>query len=286
MKNIIRNLLKDLKKEKIRYNHNVSGKLSKIKFPDPKNELGYFKANKYPKELIEVELIIDGESLRRTMKVIRKNNFIFYPYIRPLCYFYYDEKFGLIRLIVKTEDNQEITKEKPKKGHIICFVSPEGGGKTTALSRAYTVLEKFPVNRTHMTFSSFKESKTYRIYDLSRKIFRIKKNNLSGKITLLDRYIYLTFRKKPFLRSVFRIFAPEPSIVFILKADYQTLKKRRGPLCSSKENVNQTYKLFDSAKNKIYINSESDIDENIRIIINNILRLYEDDEEKYIRDII
>jgi len=250
-------------------------KYPKIKLPKGTNELGYLEKMPYPKELIEnVKILVDKNSLEKIRKISRDLGFILhFRTSLSLVYFYYDISLGLYKLEILTSKKTKINVSPKSK--FICFVSPEGGGKTSMLSAVYTALEKYPIGREVMTFSSFRQSRLHRVYDLEKKILKVYANKFSRKIMLSDRYMYLTFRNSPFLKKIINLISPEPDLVFVMKASYDVLKKRRGPLCSSKENVDSIYELFDKAKNKVIINSETPIEKNLEIVVNKITKLNE-----------
>lgn len=302
-KEILTDIFSNLKKEKTKFfvsgdSNKLIGKYPKIKLPEGRNELNYLKEISYPSGLIEhLEINVRKEDVQKAAKILRQAGFYFYPFSKPLLsYFFYDRYLGLLNIdIALTKDFSELKKIKNFyissvnidnqtkknftrplfKGRLICFEAPEGGGKTSTTSAAYTILQNFPAGRRWDTSSSFKDSRLYRIYDLSKKLFQIYLNKIMGRITLLDRYVYLTFRNNSFLRKIILFLAPTPDRVFIMKAPYEVLKKRRGPLCKSESEVNEIYKLFNRAENKTIIHSEKPIEENLGIIINTILKMYD-----------
>jgi len=268
-----------------------------IKLQDGRNELRYIREVSYPAGLIEkIRIVTSKAVLKSVCKTARSAGFYFYgSRNRTFSYFIYDVHLGLVNLIIFCADTMPPVKKIRRffishssfpedlvkksfwgKGRLICFVSPEGGGKTSMTSSEFTVLEKYPVVRNHGTFSSFRDSKLYRVYDLTKKIVSIYISKLLGSIILLDRYIYLTFRDKPLLRKIIFKFAPEPDMVFIMKAPFSVLKKRRGPLCKPEEEVMKIYSLFEAAKNKTTIQSEKSIEENLGISTNIILKLFDE----------
>lgn len=309
------NIFSDINKEGIKFfvsgdSKKLAREYIKIKLPEGRNELNYLKEVSYPSGLIEhLEINVKKEDIHKVAKILRGAGFYFYPFSKPfLSYFFYDKYLGLLNVEIISSNNftglkkinnfyvsSSKNKEKAKKhlitpilqGRLICFEAPEGGGKTSTTSAAYTILQNFPAGREWNTSSSFKDSKLYRIFDLSKKLFQIYWNKITGRITLLDRYIYLTFRKNNFLRELILFLAPKPDMVFIMKAPYEVLRKRRGPLCKSKMEVNAIYNMFNRAENKTIINSEKLIEENLDTIINTILKMYDDpkSELKAIKEI-
>jgi len=282
----IDNIISQIKKEKIPFKLVKSVPPgSKIIFPKLTNELGYFKQVPCPKNLFRsVYLDIEGTHTERVLKIIRGANFfkIFSREISSVHYLY-DKNEGFLEINVNP-DEKILEKKKEKrmgrKGFFVCFVAPEGGGKTTALSATYMILENFPVVREYLTFSSFRASKLSRIVDIKRKLLKVLKDRKTGRIVFSDRYLYLTFRKKPFLKKILWKIIPEPDLLFIMKAPYKILKKRRGPLCKPKKEVEEIYSLFERARNKIRIDSRNKLEDNMEIIINSILKLYDEENRK------
>ena len=281
-RNTLESLFNELNKQKIGYNliRKLPKKFPKLSIPNGVNALGYIEPVDYPKNLIRnVSLKVKESSLNTAIDIIKSKGFVFFDYLdNKMIFYYFDSYLGLIRLEIITNRVIE-NKNRFFKGKFVCFVSPEGGGKTTTLSAVYTILENFQVERKLINFSSFKKSRLWRVYDLLRKILHVYLNRFIGNLLVSDRYIYLTFRKNKILRKILFMLVPEPDLVFIMKSKYKTLKKRRGPICSSKENVENTYCLFEKAKNKMIINTEEPREKNLELIMNKILRLYDCGEE-------
>ena len=280
--NILNELLSRLDKNSIQYelDKKFKKKIPKFYIPNGVNELGYIEPAPYPKLAIgKINIKIDKKNFQNFHKIIREMGFIFFPKKR-FEYFLFDRKIGLvwISLLIDIKVNVNFY------GKLICFVGPEGSGKTTTLSAVYTALENFPIEKKLMTFSSFKDSKLWRIYDLSKKLISSKFKG--KKLILTDRYIYLTFRKNLILKRILKLFSPKPDIVFVMKSNYNALKERRGPLCSSRENVKNMYDLFGEAENKIEIDTSQNREKNLEFIINKILRLYNNEEKKYFKHFV
>jgi len=298
MKNRIVLLLKELDKNKIDYSLiNISkkdiNKAKRIILPKGVNEVGYLKDNSYPGGLLErIDIILPKKDIKKTVKILKKNSFKFgYGNDNFLSYFYYDSYLGLVNITL-SYDKKFLLKENRKRkiltNKLFSFISPEGGGKTVLVSAVNTILKKYPIKLDNIHFGSFKRSRIHRIIDLIKKIFRIRKNKFYGTATLTDRYIYLTFNKIPTLRNLVRFIAPKPSIIFIVKADYNTHKKRRGPLCPPRERIEEIYSTYGKLKNKYVIDSSKTVKENVNIIANKILENLENqnEEAKYLRKII
>tara|TARA_Y100000310_G_C20694281_1_gene824403 strand:+ start:1531 stop:2391 length:861 start_codon:yes stop_codon:yes gene_type:complete len=280
--NILNALVKELKKSSVtaEFNHSSSlpKKIPKIKLPKGTNSLGYFKPARYPKNLLEeITLSVSHSNIKKTSKILKKLGFSLFE-IRPKykSYYLFDSQIGLFNLRLTPDSGSLKTKNFSPllKGRLICFAAPEGGGKTSTLSAVYTVLQNFPISRESTTFSTFSNSRKDRALDLIKKISQVYKNKASGKITLLDRYLFLTFRRSPLLRKILFSLAPKPDHVFIMKAPYSVLKKRRGPLCKPKKEVESLYSLFYKAERKTTIDTTKPIEKNLEIIVNKILRMY------------
>ena len=158
------------------------------------------------------------------------------------------------------------------KGPLICFVGPDGSGKTTLLYETHAALIDIPAKKEIIHFGSQKKGRIYRIFDLIKKILKVYLNILSGKITLTDRYIYLTFRKKPFLNKLVRFTAPKPSIVFLMSASPKVIRKRRKEL--SIEQIKELYEYYKKFKNMEIIKTDSDKNECKTLIMSKIPLTY------------
>ncbi|GEM_PF-2697541 len=286
-KNIIPGLLREMEKEKINFvlARPVKNLTKELTLPKLTNELGYFKKVECPKPFFNsLEINVDDKNLEKVLRLIKEKGFLkVFSLENSSIHYLYNRKEGLLEININL--SKKITRKKKlrkigKKGFFICFVAPEGGGKTSSLSGAYMIFENFPVKKEYLTFSSFKESRLHRIADIKKKLLRILYSRIKGKLIFTDRYLYLTFRNRPFLRKLLWKIIPEPDIVFIMKAPYKVLKKRRGPLCKPEREVREIYSLFERAQNKIKINSQKKLEKNLEIIINSILRLYSNEHDK------
>ena len=279
--NILNALVKELKKSSIEAKFNDSStlpKFSPIKIPKGTNSLGYFKPVSYPKNLLEeIKVTVPQKQVKRASQILRKLGFSLFE-IRPKykSYYIFDRQIGLLNLRLAPNTGSLKTKNFSPlfKGKLICFAAPEGGGKTSLLSATYTALQNFPLPRENSTFSTFSNSRKTRALDLIKKLLTVYTNKASGKTTLLDRYIFLTFRHNKLLRQTLFFLAPTPDQVFIMKAPYSILKKRRGPLCKPKKEVDSLYSIFYKTKRKTIIDSTKPIEKNLEIIVNKILRMY------------
>ena len=298
--NIVKELFENFNKNKIKYsvlgNLDLLNNLPKISLPEGTNELGYFQFEKYPSNLLEkIEFLVEEKDMPKIKKTLSNLRFVSLSK-HSNTYYIYDSYVGFLKIHLNltknklkrrkmgkfyVSDNEIETKDWEKfklRGKFFCFSSPEGGGKTTTLSSVNTVLQKFPTDTKVLTFSSFRESKLFRIYDLLKKAGYVYLNKFLGKVILTDRYIYLTFKNSNSLKKILKFLFPEPDMVFVMKAPYGILKKRRGPLCSSRKNVVNTYKLFDEAKNKMEINTVASKNKNLEKIINKILEIYQNEK--------
>ena len=243
--------------------------------------------NHLPKSLDngDVDILLEKEDFLKFIEIIKKFKFKFYPYTQPnFFYFLYDKELGLIHLdvilikkmipIKKFNDfyipanenpisNKKTFLQKIKtsfqrkiyflfRGKVIVFEGPDGSGKSTLANAVYAALEKFPIKKEIIHFAThFKKSKPSalkRLVTRNFSIFKVYWNVLFGKLTLTDRYIYLTFRKNHVvLRKLLRALAPKPDIVFVMKASLEEIRKRKigqRDLLSN-EMIKELYKVYD-----------------------------------------
>lgn len=272
------------------------------------HKLNYCVIRKYkflPEKIIgDVDIAVKKEDLNSALKIVEDNGFFFYPYTEPhFFYFGYDKTVGLINLdIIKVKKLPRIKKFKKFyifdgkgeefrirksfllkvktnlqrkfhylfKGKLVCFIGPDGSGKSTLSNKVYDGLSKFPLKKEQIYFGSRKYGRIYRIFDLILKIFKTYINKTSGKITLTDRYIYLTFRKNKFLRNLVKVLAPTPDIIFVMKTTPEIILKRKKEL--TKNQIIELYSLFEDIKNKKDIDSNKKIEDNSEKMINLILK--------------
>ena len=294
MKNLLENLFEEFNKKKISYC--IRSRYKHL-----------------PKSLDngDIDILLEKKDFQNFIHIIRKKGFKFYSYTRPyLFYFFYDEDLGLIHLDVilikkmipiKKFNNFYIpVNEKPipnKKtflhkiktslrrgiyrlfrGPVIVFEGPDGSGKTTLANAVYTALERFPLKKEIIHFATYfkdkKPSVLKRAITRTASILKVWKNKITGKISITDRYIYLTFRKKHwFLRNLLRTLAPKPNIVFVMKVSPEEIKKRKTGQRDllSNEMVKELYKVYDSIPEKIDLDTKKPIKENLEFIVNKIL---------------
>jgi len=259
----------------------------------------------------DVDLLIRKSDFYLSLKIIRNLGFKFYPFTQPnLFYYRYDKSLGLIHLdILFEKDFPKVKKyenffipnnEKPisnKKtflqkiktglrrkiywlfnGQVIVFEGPDGSGKSTQTNGVYTALEKLPIKKEIVHFATyFKKSKPSALKRLiTRKlsILKVYWNIIFGKLTITDRYIYLTFRKHhPIFGKILKFLAPKPDIVFVMRASPEEIKKRKigqRDLLSN-EMIQELYKVYNSIPGKIDVDTKKPIKENLEFTINKIL---------------
>jgi len=257
----------------------------------------------------DVDILITKKDLKRIDKIVRELGFLFYPHTEPnLFYYYHDLELGLIQLDILVKQKMVPVKkyrgffipkdEKPIRnekgflqkiptfskrklkylfsGKLFCVVGPDGSGKTTHRDEIYRALRKFPLKKQKIHFGTDKGF-FLRVFDRLFKLAKTYRNKFSGKITITDRYIYLTFRKaNPFLVRLLRMFSPKPSIVFVIQTPYEIIKKRKqGQRDLLKEKtVKELYEVFSKIKGvkKVHIDSTKPIKENVHREANIILK--------------
>ncbi len=259
----------------------------------------------------DIDLLLEKKDFIKFIEILKKFKFKFYPYTQPnFFYFLYDKELGLIHLDVlltkkiipikkfncfyipadeKPISNKKTFLQKIKtgfqrriyylfRGKVVVFEGPDGSGKSTLANAVYTALEKFPIKKEIVHFAThFKKSKPSALKRLVTRNFSILKvywNIFCGKLTLTDRYIYLTFRKNHvFLRKLLRTLAPKPDIVFVMKASPEEIRKRKigqRDLLSDAM-IKELYKIYDSIPRKIDIDTKKPIKENTEFMVNGIL---------------
>ena len=260
----------------------------------------------------DIDLLLEKNDFLKFIEIIKKFGFKFYPYTWPnFFYFLYDKNLGLIHLDVilikkmvpikrfndfyipfneKSISNKKTFLQKIKtglrrkiywlfNGPVIVFEGPDGSGKSTLANAVYAALEKLPIKKEIIHFAThFKKSKPSALKRLITRNFSILKvylNVFFGKLTITDRYIYLTFREKHlFLRKLLRALAPKPDVVFIMKASSKEIKKRKigqRDLLSDVM-IDELYKVYNSIPGKIDIDTKKPIKENLEFMVNLILK--------------
>ena len=101
-------------------------------------------------------------------------------------------------------------------------------------------------------------------------------NKILGRMTIADRYIYLTFRKKhPIFGKILQALAPKPDIVFVTKVSAKIIRKRkigqRDRL--SEEMISELYDLYGKIPRAKVINNERKIKDNVNFVVNEVLGL-------------
>jgi len=271
-----------------------------------KNKIKYCVLRKYQnlpeKPLGDVDLLIERESFGSALKIIKKLDFVFYPFTQPHYFFFgYDKKIGLVNLdVVLTNRLFEIERFKnfyiPAhgrdlrirklflgkiktnlqrkfyylfKGKVISFIGPDGCGKTTFINSVYSILENYGVKKQKIYFGSRVDNKLYRVFDLSKKVLHVYLNKFLGRITFTDRYVYLTFRNNAFLNKVIRFLAPTPDKVYLLKVDVGEILRRKKEL--SKEKIEELYRFYSRIKGAIEIDNNKEVEENLEVVVRDVL---------------
>src|SRR3989344_8531117 len=145
----------------------------------------------------DIDMLLEKKDFLKFIEIIKKFGFKFYSYTKPnFFYFLYDKSLGLIHLdvllikkmisIKKFNDFYIPVNEKPipnKKsffhkiktglrrrvywlfnGPVIVFEGPDGSGKSTLAKAVYTALEKFPIKKEIIHFTThFKDKKPGRL---------------------------------------------------------------------------------------------------------------------------
>ncbi len=294
MTNLLENLFKEFNKKKISYC--IRSRYKHL-----------------PKSLDngDVDILLEKKDFLKFIDIIKKFKFKFYPYTQPnFFYFLYDKELGLILLDVlltmemvpikkfnnfyipaneKSISNKKTFFQKIKtgfqrrvhylfRGKLIVFEGPDGSGKTSNTQGVYRTLEKLPIKKEIVHFAThFKKSKPSALKRFVTRTFSILKvywNIFLGKLTITDRYIYLTFRKNhSFLRKLLRGLAPKPDIVFVMKASPKEIRKRKigqRDLLSN-EMIRELYEVYDSIPGKIDVDTKKPIKENLEFVVNKIL---------------
>ncbi|MDO8467788.1 MAG: hypothetical protein Q7S56_02470 [Nanoarchaeota archaeon] len=273
-----------------------------------KNKIDFCILRKYqelPKKTIgDVDILINKEDFTEALKIVNKEDFVFYPYTEPHYFFFkHDIELGLITLDITKgkmlskeklrnfyipKDGQDIRIKKGIlqklrtnlrrklhylfNGKLICFIGPDGSGKSTYARKVLHELESYPLKKELIYFGTRSNSKIIRVFDLIYKICKVYLNKFLGRITLTDRYIYLTFRKRPFLNNLIRILVPKPNKIYLLEAKPETIRKRKKEL--SVEEIKELYEHYSKINRVIKVNNEDKLDKNINGIVNEILLLY------------
>ncbi len=294
MKNLLENLFEEFSKKKISYC--IRSRYKHL-----------------PKSLDngDLDILLEKKYFLKFIEIIKKFKFKFYPYTQPnFFYFLYDKELGLIHLDViltkkmipikkfnnfyipeneKSIPNKKTFLEKIKtgfrrrmhwlfRGPVIVFEGPDGSGKSTHINSVYENLEKFSLKKEIVHFATyFKKSKPSalkRLLTRNFSIFKVYWNVLFGKLTIADRYIYLTFRKHPpIFGKILKFLAPKPDMVFVMKTSPEEIGKRKigqRDLLSDAM-IKELYAVYDSIPGKINIDTKKPIKDNLEIEINSIL---------------
>ncbi|MEK6894937.1 MAG: hypothetical protein AABX48_00260 [Nanoarchaeota archaeon] len=252
----------------------------------------------------DVDILINKENFTEALKIVNGESFVFYPYTEPHYFFFkHDINLGLVTLdLTKGEmlskekfkdfyvpkDGQDIRIKKGFlsklktnlrrkihyffNGKLICFIGPDGSGKSTYARKVLHEIESYPLKKELIYFGTRRSGKIIRIFDLFFKVCKVYLNKFLGRLTLTDRYIYLTFRKRPFLNNLIRILVPRPNKIYLLEAKPETIRKRKKEL--SIEEIKRLYDHYSKIKGVTKVNNEDKLDKNINGIVNEILLLY------------
>lgn len=295
MKNLLKNLFEEFNKKKISYC--IRSRYKHL----PRNLGGG-----------DIDILLEKEDFLKFVEIIKKFKFRFYPYTQPnFFYFLYDKELGLIHLdvllikkmvAIKNFNNfyipaneKQISNKKTffkkvytglrrriywmLRGPVIVFEGPDGSGKTTYANKTLEILKMLPLKKEiiHFAtpFTTKKPSVFRRAYTRTFSILKVWRNVILGRLTITDRYIYLTFRKSnPFLRNLLRGLAPKPDIIFVMKTSPEEIKKRKTGQRDllNNEMVKELYEVYDSIPRKIDIDTKKPIKENLEFMVNLILK--------------
>jgi thymidylate kinase len=228
----------------------------------------------------DIDLSIKKCDFKKFDLLLKKAGYVYYPYANPHhFYFLYDGKLTFLDVITtfkrKVKDNPfyKLRRMASKfgRGKLIVFVGPDGCGKTTLSNSFLDAIESFPEKKIKIYFGSRKGNRFYRIFDLIKKIAKVRINILLGRIIVTDRYIYLTLRKS-FLKKIIRSIAPKPSLIFFLETNSKIILKRKQEL--NEKQINELNNLFKGIKNVNAINVENSIQECTTEMAKKFLNLY------------
>lgn len=261
----------------------------------------------------DVDILIYSDDFEEAEKIIKQKGFVFYPFTEPnFFYYYYDIDLGLVQLDILVrknfpkikpfniffipEDEKTIPNDKGVikriltgtrrrihylfRGKLVCFEGPDGSGKSTNVNAVYSALASLLTKKELVHFSTrFKDRKPgalKRAWTRSQSILETYRNIFLGRLTITDRYIYLTFRKyPPIFKKILLLLAPRPDLVFVMKARPETIRKRKIGRrdCLSKEVINELYELYENIDGAIVINTEKSLNKNVHFMVNKILEV-------------
>jgi hypothetical protein len=261
--NLVEKFLRELKKFKIKYcilrNYENLPK-------DPKEKGG------------DIDILVEKNDFSRTVDIVKKQGFVQYPFCHPhFMFFQYDRDFGWVKLDIIRGKVPQTKKFKffrvPKhkieyrlkkslaqrvwtrilrdtfflfRGRLICCIGPDGSGKSTISKIIKKELDFFPRKVKRIYFGTRYGGRFIRMFDLLIKVFDIFLNKILGNIIVTDRYIYLTFRKNPILSRIIRKIAPTPDLVFLMRVNPSSIRKRKDEL--SVNEIKEQYLLFEKIK--------------------------------------
>tara|TARA_Y100000310_G_C20694281_1_gene824404 strand:+ start:2384 stop:3286 length:903 start_codon:yes stop_codon:yes gene_type:complete len=263
----------------------------------------------------DVDLLIDKKDWGKAKKIIKKMGFKFFPDTEPNLFFYlFDSDLKLIQLDIlltsrfppikkhksffipssgKTIPNRKRFSKKLRtslvrrinwlfRGPVIVFEGPDGSGKTTNSLSLLKALDRFPLKAEFVHFATpfnkdgSKPSKLKRLRTRLFSILTVWKNKVLGRISVTDRYIFLTFRHSPLLKKIVRKLAPRPDILFITLSPTKEIRKRKKGQRDllSAEQIMELYQLYKKApaKSKVEINTQNSINKNLEVTLNSFLK--------------
>ena len=263
----------------------------------------------------DVDLLINKRHWKKARQIIKKSGFKFFPDTEPNLFFYlFDSNLKLIQLDIlltnrfppikkhksffipssgKTIPNRKKLSKKVQtslirrinwlfRGPVIVFEGPDGSGKTTNSLALLKALDKFPLKKEFVHFATpfnkdgSKPSKLKRLRTRLISILTVWKNKIMGRISVTDRYIFLTFRHTPFLKRIVRTLTPKPDLLFITLSSTSEIRKRKKgqrDLLSANQ-IKELYQLYKKApaKLKVEINTNGPVSQNLETTVNTFLK--------------
>jgi len=187
------------------------------------------------------------------------------------------------------------------KGILLCFIGPEGSGKSTIIEKLYDRIKYDPfaqIKKIEMGFQkkgilyselfykTHKERFYFRviwpvlgIVDFYlRYFFSIRPVQAKGGIVLADRYIYnigvggFNITQNSVLRKIIFALTPKPDRCYIIKRDYEAIKACRAAAQVSTE---EQYRLFESLTiDCLKPINNIDADETTNQVVKELIQLY------------
>jgi hypothetical protein len=160
------------------------------------------------------------------------------------------------------------------------FEGPSGAGKSTASIFLAQALAHCPLAVERILFGAIKKRFSQGRWRprnwLERYVMKlinlahIHLNKMRGRLTLVDRYIYL--QPNTVLRRILQILAPRPDLLFVMIAPDEELRQRRGPEWA--EETRAIYVQLSRIGEPVWIDTSRPLADNLTYIGNLILRLY------------